>query len=172
MSQPRAALAIGTITLTVIAATLLPGGRASASTSVCAGVRGCVRVASVDVDGDTRADQVGVIRKGPAPDGSVTVRVRTTRGHMTSTTSALTFWGAKPWFGAARIDGVRGSELVVGLRSGAHFQQFRVITYRSGRLVSLPAPDPTLGWGVDASYSSNIGLFRAVSRSGAVRLTC
>lgn len=154
----------------------------AATTNVCTGVPGCRRVASVDIDGDARADQVGVASSKMADGGRITVRVRTASGRTMQTTGRHVRWFADDAFvAAAPLDGRAGAEIFVGHSMGAHYQQFRVVTYRAGRLVTLKAPpllwsrdgmeDATSRWGVDGSYSFNVGVYRRVSSRGAVTLT-
>ena len=155
--------------------------QARAGTDVCAGVTGCSRVASVDVDGDGSADQVGVASRKLAGGGSITVRVRTATGHTLQTTGRDVVWFAKPFHAAAPLDGEPGAEIFVGDTMGANYEQFRVITYREGRLVTLEAPpaawtkagmsQATPRWGIDGSYSFSSGVVRTVSSQGTVTLT-
>jgi hypothetical protein len=149
---------------------------AVASTNVCAGVAGCRQVTKIDVDGDGRADQVGVVSHKLDGGGSITVRVRTATNATLQTTGRHVRWFAKPWLGAAPLDGVKGAELFVGSTMGANYEQFRVITYRAGKLVTLKAPAAAPGsggktklssrWEIDGAYSFNIGVSRAVSSQG------
>lgn len=149
--------------------------------ALCAGVPACKRVATVDVDGDSRVDQVGVAGVKLADGGQIVVRVRTATGQTLQTTGRRVHWFAKPFFGAAPLDGRRGAEIVVGDTMGAHYQQFRVITYRAGKLVTLKAPPlvwskdganrPTSRWAVDGSYRFNTGVTRSVSADRSVMLT-
>ncbi|CAA9407757.1 MAG: hypothetical protein AVDCRST_MAG75-2545 [uncultured Propionibacteriaceae bacterium] len=161
-----------------------PGPLVTTTTAsdVCTGIPGCTKVATVDVDGDDQPDQVGIVSNKPAAGGTITVQVQTATGQTMQTTSTNVRWFAKsPWFGAAPVDGEAGVELVIGDQMGAHFQQFRVITYRDGKLVTLKAPaageykstntDPTDRWGVDGSYSFNMGIFRKESAEGEVTVT-
>lgn len=159
---------------------------AAGATSVCASVPSCRRVATVDVDGDGRPDQVGISAHHisahtSASHGSITVRVRTATGHTLTTTSSHVIWFSKPFLGAAALDGRRGAEIVVGDTMGANYEQFRVITYRHHKLVTLDEPplawtgkgmaDAATRWGVDGSYSFNIGIFRSVDARHVVTLT-
>jgi len=166
----------GVLTAVAVASIAVPAGQATAAArNVCTGVAGCKVVAKVDVNGDGKSDQVGVVRSGTAEDGKITVRVLTAGGRLLKTSNALTFWGGgNGWFGAAAIDGRRGAELVVGSTAGAHTEFFRVITYRSGKLVTLKAPARLPGsasrWTMDCAYSSNIGVSRSV-RKGVRYLT-
>lgn len=148
----------------------------AAARTVCTGVARCQVVAHTDVDGDGEADEVGMaadLRHSDAGKGVVTVRVRTAAGETLSTTSRSISWfgaDADAWFGAARIDGRRGRELVVGQRMGAHSSSYRVITYRHGELVTLRAPkapsltgraDDTTTWYTDAALNFHDGYTRS-----------
>ncbi|MGZ4686448.1 MAG: hypothetical protein ACXVYY_08535 [Oryzihumus sp.] len=159
---------------------VLAGGAAlpaeAATRTVCTGVAGCHVVKYADIDGDGRADQVGMIARNVSQNGTITVRVRTATGRVLQTTDTKVWWGATPSIEAARIDGVRGTELVVTDGMGAHLMSFRFITYRKGRLVTLAAPKAealdgdTSRWFIDSSYSFNHGVYRTVSR-GVITLT-
>lgn len=151
------------------------------ATHVCTSVPGCQRVATVDVDGDGRADEVGIVARDLAHSGTITVRVRTASGHTLATTGRHVYWFSKPYVGAAALDGASGAEIVVGDSMGANYEQFRVITYRAGKLVTEKEPPKapagagmsraTARWGIDGSYSFNSGVFRTVSSDHVVALT-
>lgn len=144
--------------------------RAEAATGVCSGVSYCTVVSKADVDGDGRADQVGLVQKAKNPFGDkVTIRVRTAKGR-TMTSSHDAYWYGSTWHGAAKVDGVAGHDLVVGTSVGAHLMMFRVLTVRSGKLVTLKAPGNQYRWFVDSSYSFNEGWTRSVSK-GTVSMT-
>lgn len=155
--------------------------QAAPAATVCSGSAGCSRVANVDVDGDGRADQVGLVNKNLHGGGSITVRVHTANGLTTQTTGRHVRWFGKPYFGATQLDGEQGVELVVGDTMGAHYEQFRVLTLRNGKLVTLPAPPlvwtkqgiraSTSRWGVDGSWAFNIGVTRRVAGGGTVTVT-
>lgn len=155
--------------------------QAAPISTVCTGVAGCSRVASVDVDGDGRADQVGVASKNRQNGGSITVRVRTANGLATQTTGRHVRWFGKAYFGAAQLDGEKGAEIFVGDTMGAHYEQFRVVTFRAGKLVTLQAPPlvwskqgmrpSTSRWGVDGSWAFNTGVSRRVSAKNVVTVT-
>lgn len=154
---------------------------AAPDVSVCAAVPGCARVANIDIDGDGRTDQVGVAGSKLTDGGKIVVRVQTAAGKTLQTTGRNVRWFAQPYFGAAPLDGNRGAEIVVGDTMGAHYQRFRVVTYRAGKLVTLKAPPlvsteggsskPTSRWNVDGSYSFNTGITRRVAEDGQVTLT-
>lgn len=98
-----------------------------------------VRTVEVDVDGDAVADTVTVT---PLAATSYSVAVQTADGEVASATvhsSIAGDWGVEPWYGAARLDGVRGHELLL-LTSGGDGVMFRVLTWRSGTLVLEGAP--------------------------------
>ncbi len=146
-------------------------GTASAASGVCSGVKKCKVVSKIDVDGDGRADRVGIVQPQADPTGStVRVRVRTATGR-TMSTSQTAWWYGSTWHGAAPVDGVAGKELVVGTDMGAHYTEYRVITLRRGKLVTLKAPGKRNRWAIDSSYSSNIGTTRTVGTQGKVRMT-
>jgi hypothetical protein len=154
---------------------------AAAPGTVCTGVTGCTIVARVDVDGDGQVDQIGVVGSKLADGGTLAVRVLTATHHLLQTTGRHVFWFGKPFFGAVPFDGHPGAEIFVGSTMGANNEQFRVITYRDGQLVTEKAPpmvwtragmdEATARWNIDGSYSFNIGVTRRVSSSGGVELT-
>jgi hypothetical protein len=66
-----------------------------------------------------------------------------------------------PWFGAAVLDHVGGKEILLGSFSGASSDEFHVLAYTEGRLVSLPAPDAG-GWDFNDTVDQSNG-FRCTS---------
>ena len=150
----------------------------AAAATACTGVTRCEVVSSADVDGDGKADSVGVVFTKPtdAGPGSITVRLRTATGVKSATTGKDVYWYGKAFFGAAAVDGQPGKEIVVGDLMGAHSEQVRVVTFRGGRLVTLASP-PGFGitrpsrWAVDASIFSHVGIRRTVSDTGVVSVT-
>ena len=78
-----------------------------ARNGVCAGVQDCRRVATIDVDGDRRADRVGWHRINKK---RVQIRVRTAKGRLLRREVNVRYWwrGGK-WGGAAWIDGRPGA---------------------------------------------------------------
>lgn len=180
---------------TAIAATAaLAGGMAGAATpahaapaGICSGIKHCTVAKSVDVTGDGVKDTVAVVPK-KIKNGNpsrVQVRVRTGTGSLlTYTDKGLRWVGTKHLFrGAARLDGRRGAELVIGHAEGAHTVFYRVLTYRHHKLVMLRKPrlpkaamdgyrDDTSLWVTDGSASSFEGIFRTRHHGKArVRLT-
>lgn len=143
---------------------------AHAATGVCTGVSSCKVVSRADVDGDGRADQVGLVQRQASPQGNIVmVRVRTAKGR-TMSTSHEAWWYGSTYHGAAKVDGVAGHDLVFGTSVGAHLMQFRVITVRGGKLATLKAPGNAYRWFIDSSYGYNEGWTRSVSK-GTVSMT-
>lgn len=153
-------------------------GPAAPAKTACSGVSHCTVVDRADVDGDGTADSIGVVAKKVDRGGSVQVRVRTSsHGLLTKTTHDVEWFGGEPVFlGATALDGKRGAEVVVGQAMGAHFQHFRVLTFRSGGLVWLASPKApakthsidtdTSVWAIDGSYSFNTGIARTSTSKG------
>lgn len=174
MRKALAAIAAATL---VPVGLLAPAASSAVVSTVCGGVSGCKVVKSIDVDGDGKADQVGIIAKGLTGEkGTITVRVKRATGPIVQTTGGGVHWAENPFIGAAAVDGVKGAEILVGDQEGAHFQQFRMITYRAGHLVTenrppkAPISNLASRWGIDSSFSTDIGLYRSVT-GGVVTLT-
>lgn len=140
-------------------------------------MQGCKVVATADIDGDGRTDQVGILARDITKQsgGTITVRVRTATGKTLQTTGGDVSWYYQPFHGVADVDGRTGKEIVVGDLTGAHSFQWRVVTYRNGRLVTL-APPAGSGltrdsrWATDGSSSFHYGWSRRVSDKGVVTL--
>ena len=132
------ALALSTVPGTAEARTPLR----AAATTVCTGITGCKIVASSDIDGDKKADQIGIIYKLDTTNNDgrwlIAVRVKTaTRTMQTTGRDVAWFW--KPLYAVAPIDGRTGNEIVIGDITGANTYWFRTVTYRDGKLVTLKA---------------------------------
>jgi hypothetical protein len=136
-----------------------PPAASAAGPGVCQGVVGCRVVAHVDVNGDGTKDAVGVARRGTngKPGSAVIVRVRTGARSVVAVRRPLDYWFGSPWHGAAALDGRKGAELVVGHVTGAHTQFLWVLTWRRGRLVTLPAPDSAPDWVIDGAANVALG---------------
>ena len=97
------------------------------------------RVVSLDVDGDAVPDTVTVEQSGPV---NYVVNVVTAAGHsdVAGFSSTIeTDWGIEPWLGAARMDRVKGHELLLAT-SGGDGYFFRVLSWRAGGLAWQKAP--------------------------------
>lgn len=136
-------------------------GTGPAQVSACAGVAACHVVASVDVDGDGRPDQVGWRQ---ISQDLVQIRVRTATGKMlVHGVNVHLWWGGGAWGGAARIDGPAGAELLIGSMQGAHTPMYTMLTYRSGALVVEASPSPlSQRWQVDAAWGDYMGWARHI----------
>ncbi len=116
------------------------------------------RTVQVDVDGDGLVDEVTVEQNAPH---SYVVNVVTAAGQDDVVQFASTIeddWGIEPWYGAARMDRVKGYELLL-LTSGGDGVMFRVLTWRTGGLVFQRAPK-TLMKGSYDWYLADLGWVR------------
>ena len=116
------------------------------------------RTVYVDVDGDRHADEVTVEQNGP---NTFVVNVVTHAGadDVAQVTSTIDDdWGIEPWYGAAKLDKVKGYELLL-LTSGGDGVMFRVLTWRNGALVAQRAPK-TLMKGSHDWYLASLGWAR------------
>lgn len=186
MRATRLTTALATASL--LAAGLVAAPTATAATGACTGVSGCLVVGKADVDGDGRADQIGIVNKKvdavryAGTRGSATVRVRTAKGKtLTSSTTGISWYSSNAYFDEAPIDGRKGNELIIGTKKGSllgdaaygdrrgrmNWSEFRVITYRDGRLTTLrsPAGDSSSGsyrWRMYGDHPS-VGFSRILS---------
>jgi hypothetical protein len=169
----RAGIAGGAMATVGLSAGLLTPATAHATTkNACSGVTAsCKIVAHVDVTGDGRADSVGIARL--RTDGDMVtryqVRIRTDGGKLLHKTDKTAAWLGPLYRGAAKIDGRRGKEVVVGHVVGAHTAFYRVYRYHNGKLELLKAPKlpkkvsaTTLrrSWAVDSAVASFEGIRR------------
>lgn len=116
------------------------------------------RVVSVDVDGDRKSDTVTVEQSGP---DRFVVNVVTASGkddvkQFTSTIDDD--WGIEPWYGAAKLDGRKGYELLL-LTGGNDGVRFRVLSWSGGKLVWEKAPKSRIGGAYDW-YLADLGWAR------------
>lgn len=156
-----------------VVATVALGGvvvpSSASAASACTGLSGCKIVSRADVDGDGRADQVGVRIKSSGSKATNTVRVLTAKGRLMSSQVTVDPW-SKSWHGAARIDGRSGYELVIPTNGQTEYRTYRVLTYRDGRLVTLKTPQSAWSWDIVAEYSGYTGWSRS-TRDGKVLVT-
>jgi hypothetical protein len=143
----------------------------TAPPTLCGRSTGCRQVATVDVDGDGRPDQVAVARLADSADGqqSWALRVLTARGRLGVIRHGPDTIYGEPFFGAAEIDGVPGVELLLRMSSGPHSQWFQMYTWRGSRLTVERNPDipdgyQRYGWVVDSAFSEAVGV--TCDRSG------
>lgn len=93
----------------------------------------------VDVDGDGRKDTVKVTRLST---NRYKVAVTTAKGRKKSikiTSTIETDWGMDPYWGAAKLDKVKGHELLLATGAGDGYTT-TVLTWRKGKLVKEAAP--------------------------------
>lgn len=128
----------------------------------------CSIVSRADVDGDGQRDSVGMWSSEAGDDGSfvATIRVQTAAGETLETTTDIRIPHIEPWWGAAKIDGEAGHELVLQSDEGAHTGWYRAITYRDGRLTTLNDPNGEPRWAIDSAATSGSGYRRTTMSSG------
>lgn len=133
----------------------------------------CTIVSRADIDGDSQADSTGISAR-VLDNGleRVTVRTHTADGERLSTytDSERRMGGEERHRGTARIDGVRGYELVIVDELGAHTAYNRVLTYRDGRLTTLKDPYHQWRWVTDGSVWSSAGYHRVDESSLGVQM--
>jgi len=106
---------------------------------------------TADVDGDGRPDHITIQVPRSAISqvyfhGTYGVHIDFAKGKSIATPERANSWpqysshGGDLWIGATQLDHVPGMELVLGNQQGPAFTGYRVLTWRSGRLVWLPAP--------------------------------
>lgn len=141
------------ITASMAVAGATTAGAAAPSAATRCGT-GCSVVSRADVDGDGRADTTTVTRQ----KSGYTLRTTTAAGRSASTqVKAKWQTEATPFVGAARMDGVKGAELVIRTGSGAHTQYSNVYSWRRGALVAQKDPSGSTSWVTDGAMSSSIG---------------
>lgn len=97
------------------------------------------KTVKVDVDGDGRKDTVKVTQLS---NTRYKVAVTTAKGRKASRTITSTInqdWGLQPYWGAAKLDKVKGYELLLATGGGDGYTS-NVLTWRSNKLVRQAAP--------------------------------
>jgi hypothetical protein len=156
---------------------LLMSNSARAGTSrnnPCTGVADCRIVDRTDLDGDGRADQVGLVGH-PTDRGTYHVWTRADRPRLRISVNgklltydiqlAETEWYGNIFGGTAPVDSRPGREIIVGYQQGAHSRFYTMLNVSRGRLTTMAGPGVNnygkgnYGyWGVDSSISSNDGI--------------
>jgi hypothetical protein len=140
----------------------------TAPVTLC-GVAQCHQVATADVDGDGRPDQIGLAlasTTGQAPYQQQvwTLRVLTATGKLAiHRHGPEMLYGGDVYFGNLPFDGQSGNEIVLRITPGAHTPWYWIYTWRNGKLVRENDPDtPTDyqggGWAVDQALSGVAGI--------------
>lgn len=113
------------------------------------------RTLKIDVDGDKRKDTVQFTA---LDDTSYRIKVTTAKPKRTVTTTVtVDASDASPmWYGAGRLDGAKGAELIVTAGGMEESIWFDVLTWKKGALVLEAAPKSPagIGWGVYGAGSS------------------
>jgi hypothetical protein len=121
-------------------------------------------VARRDVDGDGDRDR---IRFRALDANTVRVSVRLSQRRVVRKTLTTRSWPRGDFYGATRIDGRRGVELVIGTTWGAYTPWFTILTYRGGRLAIEKSPYyDTREWAVDAYANGYAGWYRRAHDGG------
>lgn len=143
-------------------------GPAAESSGVCTGKPGCHRAATVDIDGDGRADRVAWRR---TDRHHVRFMVRTAgRGRLHRTILVRRPFPAGS-VDATRVNGRPGAELVIGPLTRADSQTYALLTYRHGRLVLERPPQERRRWSVTDGSVRWAGWHRRVWPAGRVTMT-
>lgn len=111
-----------------------------------------LRTVRVDVNGDSKADTVTVTALGGT---QYELKVVTAKATATATfTSDADAGTAAFWGGAAKLDGVKGAELIVWASTPDAPDDFTVYTWRKGALVAekAPASPSRAGWWASGAY--------------------
>lgn len=163
--RPSLVLATAIATSALLVATPVPAGATATApptttaenTETAAATR---VVARRDVDGDGDRER---IRYRAVDRNTVRVSVRLSRNRVVHKRLRTRSWPRGDFYGATRIDGRRGVELVIGTTWGAHTPWFTILTYRGGRLVVEKSPYyNTREWAVDAYANGYAGWYRRV----------
>lgn len=96
---------MGTALTAAVAMVVMSFPSTAGAASACTGLSDCKVVSRADADGDGRADQVEVRAKTSAGKSRITVRVRTAKGRLMSSTMTGYVYSKQRWRGAAKIDG-------------------------------------------------------------------
>jgi len=127
------------------------------------------RTVQVDVDGDHHDDEVTVEQNGT---DTFVVNVVTWAGQSDVKQFTSTIdddWGLEPWYGAAKLNGRKGYELLL-LTSGGDGVMFRVLSWRSGELAWDKAPKSRMkgayGWYLADLDFARFGYRFATSAAG------
>lgn len=97
------------------------------------------RTVQVDVDGDKRNDTVTVTATSPDRYKVEVLTKKGRRAEITITSTIATDWDVEPWWGAAKLDKVKGHELLLATGAGDGYSSV-VLTWRKNSLVRQPAP--------------------------------
>lgn len=169
MTKPLAMPAV-TVALALTGA-LVPASTASAAAPEAApAVPMAVpdRTVKVDVDGDGRKDTVKITT---VSSERYKVAVTTAKGIKSSikiTSTIENDWGAEPYWGAAKLDKVKGYELLLATGGGDGYTSV-VLTWRSNKIVKQAAPKARTtkyGWYAVGYPELGFGGYRFYTKDG------
>lgn len=169
MSTMRSTIAT-TAGLTLLGAGLAVPAQAAAPDACEDAGSSCSIVSRADVDGDGIRDSVSQVTWGKQENGTVrvTTRVATADGEKMYVVTELD-QAQRGYYGAARVDGEDGYEIVIRTAVGAHTAYHQVLTYRDGRLTSLKDPRNRYRWITDSSVWSAMGYQKTTTATGAYK---
>lgn len=102
--------------------------------------KAAARTVKVDVDGDGRKDTVKITKvKEDRYQVTVTTAKKKRKSSLTLTSTIETDWGIEPYWGAAKLDKVKGYELLLATGGGDGYTT-AVLTWRKNKLVRQVAP--------------------------------
>ena len=167
MRRTRSTIATTAGTALIGVGLALPTGATAATAAApdaCADASSSCRIVSrADVDGDGRRDSVGQTTWGT----KITTRLATADGEKTHVVTELEYVPGSGYYGAARIDGEDGYEIVTRTSLGAHTAYHQVLTYRDGKLKTLKDPRNRYRWVTDGSVWSSAGYQKTTTATGA-----
>lgn len=158
--------ALAGVVATALFATLLVHPAASAATpSARRPVAAGARTLKIDVDGDRRKDTVRFTMLD-ATRYRVKVTTAKPKRTVTRTVTVAASDATPTWYGAGRLDGAKGVELIVGTGGMEEAIWFDVLTWRRGRLVLETAPKAPagVGWGFYGTGDSWSGYYFFTSK--------
>lgn len=129
-----------TLPALTMALALAGAGLAPAPTAVAA-LPGLAadRTVKVDVDGDGRKDTVKITKVKEDRYKVTVTTAKKRKSSLTLTSTIETDWGIEPYWGAAKLDKVKGYELLLATGGGDGYTT-AVLTWRKNKLVRQAAP--------------------------------
>lgn len=122
----------------------------------------------VDVDGDGRKDAVKVTKLSSTKYKVAVTTAKKKSSSISITSTFETDWGSNPYWGAAKLDKVKGHELLVAT-GGSDGWTTTVLTWRKNKLVRQAAPKERgtkYGWYAAALPDWLLSGYRFYTKSG------
>jgi hypothetical protein len=155
----KTVVGITTAALALTYGAIAPTAQAAPTQPVAPPTPTVLKTLSVDVSGDGKADTVTITALGGSQYELKVVTAKTTSAVIYTSDADTSDSDATEaqlvWKGAATLDGVKGSELIVSTHVGGFADSFAVYTWRKGALVAETAP-PTpshTGWRLPALHN-------------------